>query len=781
MRFRFPKLLFLVLPALLLASCGEEKEITPDEVPVSRVNVNPSEVTLEVGATTKLKASVLPATATSKTVTWRSLDESVAKVSSSGEVTAVKEGRTTVEATALNGKAGSCTVTVAAKAPPVTGTRIKLRDAGSHSISFSTVADYSYQLTLNGGDPYVYSEPLSSAVESDRKVLEFEYTSSGAINDLQVFYCIGGIATEQNSRKYGSLAATSTFTKFSADISRFRDLGWGKVGDLIRLDPGDNTGIVFCVRNIVVREMTDAEKAAAEEQENFEKSKQKMAENLAAYLDKKYPSSVSMVSVTKDKVTVEGKTGGSGTYILAEICPWQDVTEMTSFPYATELSDASFSVTLDRKVSSREGIDYDRVFSKWAVVKVEGGAQTLDSHARYADEVAPIESPPAVALRNKKGLGAGNIDLYYQDCKEMDCGSVTMNVLLNGFINGPGSDYSYGGLNYAIGNWKAEVDRMAAKCKEAKVVVSAIILTPSESAYKDPENSGGYYTMPNLTTAAAFNMYAAALTYMASRYCKDTPGRIHHWIMHNEVDMSKDWTNMGEQPMMRLLDRYVKSMRICYNIVRQYDQNAVVLGSYTHNWTQSDGGYAPKEMLDRTVSYSEAEGDFQWGVAYHPYAEDLTKPAFWVNDTHSTWDLNTKYVTFKNLEVIDKWIKLPRNLYKGETKRLLFLSEQGTNSPTYGESDLTLQAAGGAWAWKKVSRLDGIDAIQWHNWADNKAEFGLRIGLRSFDEGSWASLTPKPVWYVWKAAGSESESTVFDPYLKTLGLSSWDGIMHAVQ
>ena len=112
---------------------------------------------------------------------------------------------------------------------------------------------------------------------------------------------------------------------------------------------------------------------------------------------------------------------------------------------------------------------------------------------------------------------------------------------------------------------------MVANCKKAGVVVSAIILTPVESAYKDPENTGGNYTMPNLTTAEAFNMYAAALTFMAERYCADTPGRIHHWIMHNEVDMADDWTNMGDQPTMRLLDRYVKSMRICYNIVRQYD------------------------------------------------------------------------------------------------------------------------------------------------------------------------------------------------------------------
>ena len=663
--------------------------------------------------------------------------------------------------------------------PPSTLGQVKitLRDKDVHSISISGSGG-TYRLSAIGADPYVYSDPLASTVDPDYKMLEFEYTCDAQVNDLQVFYCIGGTASEANSKKYGSLSATSTYKKFTADISVFRARGWGKAGDLLRFDPGDNGGLTFTIRNIVVREMTADEKAESQAVEDREKAKQDMAKRLGEYLSKDYPSEVTNVSVSADKVTIKGTLGGDGSYVLAEICPWQDVTEMDTFPYTTEISGSAFEITVDRIAKSREGIDYDKVFSKWAVVKVDGTSQTLDSHARYADDVAPVQSPEKAVLKNKKGLGAGNIDLYYQDCKDMDCGSVTMNIVLNGLIDRMGTDYTYGGVSYALGSWKGEIDRMVSKCKDAGVVVAAIILTQTESSYKDPENEGGFYTMPNMTTPEGFNMYAAALTYMASRYCQDTPGRIHHWIMHNEVDMGTDWTNMGDQPMLRFLDRYIKSMRICYNIVRQYDQNAYILGSYTHNWNQADGNYKPKEMLSRTVDYSNAEGDFQWGLAYHPYPQDLTKPEFWKNDTQSTWDLDTKYITFKNLEVIDKWIKLPENLYKGETKRLLFLSEQGTNSPSYSTGDLNLQAAGGAWAWKKVAGLDGIDAIQWHNWADNKAEFGLRIGLRSFDEGSWAGLTPKPVWYVWKAAGSEDESTIFDQYLPVLGVKSWSEIMH---
>ena len=44
------------------------------------------------------------------------------------------------------------------------------------------------------------------------------------------------------------------------------------------------------------------------------------------------------------------------------------------------------------------------------------------------------------------------------------------------------------------------------------------------------------------------------------------------------------------------------------------------------------------------------------------------------------------------------------------------------------------QAAGFAYAWKKMKHLDGIDAFQWHNWMDGRGEFGLRIGLRKYPD-----------------------------------------------
>lgn len=508
-------------------------------------------------------------------------------------------------------------------------------------------------------------------------------------------------------------------------------------------------------------------------------AKVQIADNIDAYLAATYPSEVKRVVVTEDKVTISGTCSGEGTFLLADIVPWQDVTELETFPYTVGISGGKFNVTLNRYVKGREGIDYDRVFSKWAVIRVDGTAHKLVSHARYADEVAPKATPAPLKLRNKKGFGAGGGDLYLKEVKEIGIGSVTTNIHLVDVLSGEGDDYEYGGISYAFGKSVDRIRQHLNSLAETDVVVSAIILCARNSVYADPENEGGFYAMPDLTSAKAFNVYAAALEYLASSYWGQNGGRISHWIMQNEVDMGHEWTNMGKQPETRLLDRYVKSMRVCYNIARQYDQNASVLESMTHNWVKGDDGYSPKSMLEKTLAYSKAEGDFLWGLAYHPYPQDLSRPKFWVEDTRSTYDRNSDYVTFKNLEVVNDWILQKSHFYKGK-KRPLFLSEQGTNSPSYSEEDLTLQAAGAAWAWKKTMALKGIDAIQWHGWRDNRGEFGLRIGLHTFADGEYKDLEPKPAFRVWAAAGTKEEDEVFNPYLEVLGLKSWKEIMHKV-
>ena len=82
--------------------------------PVSSISLNESKVTLMVGGTSKLTATVLPENASEKSVSWTSSNEGVATVDDNGLITAVAEGSATITCTANDGSgvSATCTVTV---------------------------------------------------------------------------------------------------------------------------------------------------------------------------------------------------------------------------------------------------------------------------------------------------------------------------------------------------------------------------------------------------------------------------------------------------------------------------------------------------------------------------------------------------------------------------------------------------------------------------------------------------------------------------------------------
>ena len=92
------------------------------KVPVTSVKINATAKTIAPGATFQLAAWPQPSNATNKAVTWTSSNTAVAKVSSTGKVTAVKAGTATITVkTADGGKTATCKITVKV---PVTSVKL---------------------------------------------------------------------------------------------------------------------------------------------------------------------------------------------------------------------------------------------------------------------------------------------------------------------------------------------------------------------------------------------------------------------------------------------------------------------------------------------------------------------------------------------------------------------------------------------------------------------------------------------------------------------------------
>lgn len=104
------------LAAFLTIGCTPEQPDDPEkpddeEVAVEQISLDYENVTVNLGETFRLTATVLPENATDPTVSWESANPEIATVDANGMITGIAAGNTTVTASAGD-KNASCTVTV---------------------------------------------------------------------------------------------------------------------------------------------------------------------------------------------------------------------------------------------------------------------------------------------------------------------------------------------------------------------------------------------------------------------------------------------------------------------------------------------------------------------------------------------------------------------------------------------------------------------------------------------------------------------------------------------
>ncbi len=116
MKKLFPLLLLFFTAFPAFHSCGEET------IPVSSIELNKTSLVMMEGEEATLTATVKPADATEKTVSWRTTDESIVSVNN-GRLKALKPGNALVTAMA-GGKSESCSIRVEQRTVAVTSVEL---------------------------------------------------------------------------------------------------------------------------------------------------------------------------------------------------------------------------------------------------------------------------------------------------------------------------------------------------------------------------------------------------------------------------------------------------------------------------------------------------------------------------------------------------------------------------------------------------------------------------------------------------------------------------------
>lgn len=401
--------------------------------------------------------------------------------------------------------------------------------------------------------------------------------------------------------------------------------------------------------------------------------------------------------------------------------------------------------------------------------------------ACYCEDMgdSPVQMPYPVT-ESKKGLQVTTVP----DAINLGVKHAALNVNLGSFlwcqpIEGDTIPFKFDGETFYFR--KTVVEQNDARVKEltdAGVIITYILLnshtwgwiqTPDDlwEIIKHPGFcEGGRISAFNLHNKQAVRYYMAWVAFLTERYTlPDAPyGRAVGLIVGNEVNSGFEWCNMGEATVEQYVYDYTVSLRLCWQVSTAIWSGMRTYISLDHFWTganfcaDANRFYGSKFVLEELCRLCHTEGQIGWHVAHHPYPENLNFPDFW-NDESATVDENTYRITFKNLEVLAQFLYREEYLFCGERRRII-LSEQGFNSHNTATSEV-LQAMAYGKAYRKVMEIPEIDSFILHAHQDNKAEFGLNLGLWRRRPESSVPDSPKPIYFVFRDIDKKDEKGVY--------------------
>ena len=147
--------------------------------------------------------------------------------------------------------------------PIVVKSYFSFNSSSAQDLEVTNDGAHQYKIQTTGTDPYVTLNPLTSSIAEDKLVFTFEYQSTAALNNLQLFFAPP--TTEERSVKSEELAASGSWKTFSIDLGDYIDeFSWGNTGHYLRLDFGNSSGVTILVRNMEMRVRTESEQALAD-------------------------------------------------------------------------------------------------------------------------------------------------------------------------------------------------------------------------------------------------------------------------------------------------------------------------------------------------------------------------------------------------------------------------------------------------------------------------------------------------------------------------------------
>ena len=490
-------------------------------------------------------------------------------------------------------------------------------------------------------------------------------------------------------------------------------------------------------------------------------------------------------------VPPETEVPDDGYYYLFELQPYETgIGSRTDYAaWCDKTEKLKFSLPFS-------GGDSDpRLYSRFVVALKIGDTYQAISAPIYVTNPGDVASfteeyPEAMS---KKGLLI-ELDML-GDAMELGVKHTTINIPYHHIIGG-NLKYHYNGKDYYFNEELiASYDKMISSFSNKGIIVTAILLNGWNDAQPElheaglAKSSSAFYYGFNVSTPEGYETTRALFSFMAERYsgADYKHGRVSNWIVGNEVNNNKNWNYVGPMDLASYTKLYEKNFRVAYTAIKSRSKNARVFFSTDYEWKKQNTNlqYAAKDFIDLFNAGISAEGNIEWGLAYHPYPYPMTEPEFWDDD--QTGMVNETFespvVNFKNLHVLTDYFQQAHMRTAGGQVRHIILSEEGFTSDSISRGKVyDIQAAAFAYAYYLVDNNPYIDAFILNRQVDaiTEVETSCAFGLWTVDMSrpdKVIAVMPKNIYQVFKHIDTR-KSLRYSEFAKSIvGISDWSEVI----
>lgn len=490
-------------------------------------------------------------------------------------------------------------------------------------------------------------------------------------------------------------------------------------------------------------------------------------------------------------VPPETEIPDDGYYYLFELQPYETgIGSRTDYAaWCDKTEKLKFSLPFS-------GSDSDpRLYSRFVAALKIGDTYQAISDPIYVTNPGDVASfteeyPEAMS---KKGLLI-ELDML-GDAMELGVKHTTINIPYHHIIGG-NLKYHYNGKDYYFNEELiASYDKMISSFSNKGIIVTAILLNGWNDAHPElheaglAKSSSAFYYGFNVSTPEGYETTRALFSFMAERYsgADYKHGRVSNWIVGNEVNNNKNWNYVGPMDLTSYTKLYEKNFRVAYTAIKSRSKNARVFFSTDYEWEKQNTNlqYAARDFIDLFNAGISAEGNIEWGLAYHPYPYPMTEPEFWDDDqtgmVNDTFD--SPVVNFKNLHVLTDYFQQAHMRTAGGQVRHIILSEEGFTSDSISRGKVyDIQAAAFAYAYYLVDNNPYIDAFILNRQVDaiTEVETSCAFGLWTVDMSrpdKVIAVMPKNIYQVFKYIDTR-KSLRYSEFAKSIvGISDWSEVI----